>query len=210
MIYELRTVTYKPGSMPEVLSLNERTHEIFSPKYGETVGLWTAEIGALNRLWRLCAYDDYEDYRKKRVGLSKDVRWQSEHLAKVSQHILQHEARILAPVVPVQAPAAAGNIYEFRYYRTAPGQVGRYASHMERAAAIRKKHVCDVGMWVTEAGRPDEFSHLVAHPSMEARASQRAALMADAEWAEIQREIASLLVDARSEILVPLPWSKLR
>ncbi|GEM_PF-1646378 len=210
MIYEMRTVTYKPGAMSEVLSVNQKTHEIFSPKYGETLGLWTAEIGALNRLWRLCAYDDYGDYRQKRAALAKDARWQNEHLSKVSHHILQHEARMLTPVMPVQAPEAAGNIYEYRYYRTAPGQVSRYASEMERAASVRKKHVCDVGMWITEAGLPDEFSHMVAHPSMEARTAQRAALMADAEWAEIQSEIAQLLVDARSEILVPLAWSKMR
>jgi len=210
MIYEMRTVTYKPGAMSEVLSVSQKTHEIFSPKYGETLGLWTAEIGALNRVWRLCAYDDYEDYRQKRAGLAKDARWQSEHLSKVSQHIVQHETRILSPVVPVQAPVAAGNIYEYRYYRTAPGCVARYGSEMKRAAAIRKKHVCDVGMWITESGLPDEFSHMVAHPSMEARTSQRAAMAADAEWADIQSEIAPLLVDARSEILVPLAWSRLR
>lgn len=210
MIYEMRTVTFKPGSMSEVLSVNQQTHRIFSPKYGETLGLWTVEIGALNRLWRLCAYDSHEDYRQKREGLSKDARWQNEHLSKVSQHLVQHETRILTPVMPVQAPEAAGNIYEYRYYRTAPGQASRYASQMERAASIRKKHVCDVGMWIAESGQPDEFSHMVAHPSMEARTSQRAAMAADAGWADIQSEIAPLLVDARSEILVPLAWSKMR
>lgn len=210
MIYEMRTITIKPGAMPEVLSLSQKTHEILSPRYGETVGFWTAEIGALNRLWRLSVYDSFEDYREKRDGLSKDARWQSEFLSKVSPHLLHRETRILKPVMPVQAPEAAGNIYEYRYYRTVPGQISQYASHMARAAAIRKNHVCDVGMWITEAGLPDEFSHMVAHPSMDIRTSQRAALMADAEWAEIQREIASLIFDARSEILVPLAWSELR
>ena len=210
MIYELRTVTYKPGSMPAILSVNEKTHQIFSPKYGETLGLWTGEIGALNRLWRLCAYDSHDDYRQKREGLSKDARWQNEHLSKVAQHLVQHETRILTPVVPGQAPEADSNIYEYRYYRTAPGQASRYAAEMARAAAVRSRHVCDVGMWITESGQPDEFSHMVAHPSMEARTAQRAALMADAEWADIQSEIAALLVDARSELLVPLAWSKMR
>ncbi len=210
MIYELRTVTYKPGSMPAILSVNEKTHQIFSPKYGETLGLWTGEIGALNRLWRLCAYDSHDDYRQKREGLSKDARWQNEHLSKVAQHLVQHETRILTPVVPGQAPEADSNIYEYRYYRTAPGQASRYAAEMARAAAVRSRHVCDVGMWITESGQPDEFSHMVAHPSMEARTVQRAALMADAEWADIQSEIAALLVDARSELLVPLAWSKMR
>ena len=51
---------------------------------------------------------------------------------------------------------------------------------------------------------------MVAHPSMEARTSQRAAMAADAAWVDIRSEIAQLLVDARSEILVPLAWSNLR
>ncbi|MDE0408928.1 MAG: NIPSNAP family protein [Alphaproteobacteria bacterium] len=209
MIYEMRTVTLKAGAMPDFLALNRESRSILT-EYGTIEGMWVTEIGALNRVWRLCSYDSHEDYRNRRAALAADTRWQNEYLSKVSQHLLNHETRIMNPVGPLQAPGGTGNIYEYRYYRTAPGSVARYASLMERSVAVRRKHVHDVGMWTTESGQPDEFSHMIAHSSLEARTSERAAMNADAEWVELHREMVPLLMDARCEIILPVSWSNLQ
>lgn len=59
-------------------------------------------------------------------------------------------------------------------------------------------------MWITEIGSLDEFTHMVAYPSMAAREEQRSAMIADAEWSRIHKEITQYVEDARVELLLPV------
>jgi hypothetical protein len=50
MIYELRTYTLKPGTLPEYLKHHEETgRPIRGDRYGTLVGGWTTEFGTLNQ-----------------------------------------------------------------------------------------------------------------------------------------------------------------
>jgi hypothetical protein len=114
---------------------------------------------------------------------------------------------VKAPV----APAAAGNIYEFRNYRTKTG--GAVKQWLDAFTAVlphREKYSKIVGLWHTEAGQPNEVCHLWAYPSLNARAEARANAMKDPAWQEFVGKNSLLLEEMHSTIMLPTPHSPLK
>ena len=206
MLHELQTFAVKSGALGEMLAENRSAMEIARPHGGTLEGSWTSEIGALNRFWNLWSYQDLNQRQEMWAGIAKNSRW-TEH--RLSSCVLRRDSRIMTPTAPLKAPEATGNVYEYRYYRTTIGDASRLADLMTEAIPTRAAYVHDVGMWITEIGRLDEFSHMVADTSMAAREEQRSAMIADAEWSRIHKEITQYVEDARVELLLPVSGSAL-
>ena len=66
MIYELRTYTLKPGTVPEFLELFDKEMKPIITKYLNLVGYWYTEIGELNQVVHLWASEDLEQRAKQR------------------------------------------------------------------------------------------------------------------------------------------------
>jgi hypothetical protein len=111
--------------------------------------------------------------------LARNARWVKEYLPLNTEIVVRQDIRLLNPVVGPFAPAATPNVYEFRSYRTKPGAVRQWAELMQKVLPLREKYSKIVGLWITEAGQPDEACHIWAYRDLNHRAQVRAAAVAD-------------------------------
>ena len=98
MIVEQRTYRLHTGKVPEYLRIyGEQGRAIQEPILGHMVGWFTAnDIGELNRVVHLWAYDDLEDRARRRAQLAADPAWQ-QVVAQLQPQIREQESTILSP-----------------------------------------------------------------------------------------------------------------
>jgi hypothetical protein len=98
MIVEQRTYRLHTGKVPEYLRIyGEQGRAIQEPILGHMVGWFTAnDIGELNRVVHLWAYDDLEDRARRRAQLAADPAWQ-QVVAQLQPLIREQESIILSP-----------------------------------------------------------------------------------------------------------------
>lgn len=109
MIVEERSYTTHPGKALEYIRrYEEEGLAIQRPILGHLVGYFTSEIGALNQVVHLWAYQDLADRAARRAKLLADPRWKL-YAAKVVPLLLTQENRIFVPA-PF-SPWASGPAY---------------------------------------------------------------------------------------------------
>jgi hypothetical protein len=97
MIVEERIYTAQPGKSLEYLRMYEAEGlAIQRPILGNLVGYFTTEVGTLNQIVHLWAYDDLADRATRRAKLLADPRWKA-YAAKVVPLLLTQENKILVP-----------------------------------------------------------------------------------------------------------------
>ena len=76
MLIEMRTYTCLPGKLPALLALVEEQGMPLQVKHlGRCIGFYTTEVGTLNQLVQLWAYDDAADREARRTQLWADPDW---------------------------------------------------------------------------------------------------------------------------------------
>ena len=97
MIVEERVYTLVPGGVPEYLRLyQEFGMEIQKPNLGHMVGYFHTEIGTLNQIVHMWAYDSLDERTRRRAELGADPGWQ-DYVKKIRPLILSQESKILIP-----------------------------------------------------------------------------------------------------------------
>jgi hypothetical protein len=97
MIVEERTYTLHPGKVPEYLALYEREGlALQRAALGTLVGYFSTEVGTLNQVVHLWAYQDLEDRSRRRAELLADPDWQA-YFARVAPLLQAMESRLLVP-----------------------------------------------------------------------------------------------------------------
>ena len=78
MIYDMRTYTCRPGTVPLQIKLWE-DHGMSAQKrhLGEPVCYGIAEVGELNTFVHIWAYTSHADREKKRAAMQADPEWQN-------------------------------------------------------------------------------------------------------------------------------------
>lgn len=211
MIQELRIYTARPGGAPE-LARNSGTvaRDIRGDKYGKLEGYWLTEIGALNQVMHLWSYTDLNERARLRAELSRNERWSKEYLPLVRGGLVRQDIRLMNPIIAPRQPDTQGNIYEMRAYRTKPGAAREWCNHIMEAMPVREKYSKPVGLWITEAGQPNEVVHIWAYPDLNARAAARAAAVQDPGWQAFLKKAGSLLEDMSSTIMLPSAHSPMK
>ena len=211
MIYELRTYTVKQGTLAEVAKhAGTVGRDIRGDNYGKLEGYWMSEIGQLNQVMHLWSYADLNERAHLRAELGKNARWASEYVPVTRPNLIRQEVRLLNAVVGPVAPASPGNVYELRAYRTRPGASRQWADLMVGGLKVREKYSKIVGLWITEAGQPNEVCHIWAYADLNARAAVRAAVSKDPGWQELLGKGAPLLEEMHSTIMLPAAHSPLK
>jgi NIPSNAP protein len=211
MIYELRTYTVKQGTAPEMAKTAGTVgRDIRGDNYGKLEGYWVSEIGHLNQLMHLWSYSDLNERARLRGELGKNKRWTSEYIPLTRQNLIRQEVRLLNAVVAPKAPATTPNVYELRAYRCKPGMSRPWADLIAGVLPVREKYSKIVGLWVTEAGQPNEAVHIWAYPDLNARAAARAGAMKDPGWQEFLGKSAPYLEELNSTIMMPAAHSPLK
>ena len=97
MIVEERIYRLHPGKAPAYLRAYEQDGlQVQLEILGRLVGYFHTDIGPLNHVVHLWAYDDLNDRSARRGRLAADARWQA-YLPKVRDFIVEQESRILLP-----------------------------------------------------------------------------------------------------------------
>jgi hypothetical protein len=145
-----------------------------------------------------------------RGELNENPRWNTEYRPLIRPHLIRQDIRLLNPVVGPVAPAGTPNVYEFRNYRTRPGAVRQWVDLMVKTLPLREKYSRIVGLWITEAGQPNEVCHIWAYKDLNHRAQVRAEAVKDPQWQAFLNESAPLLDELHSTIMLPAPHSPLQ
>lgn len=98
MIVDHRTYTLRPGTIGEYVKLYEAEGlAIQSRHLGKPLGWYTSmDIGMLNQIVHLWAYEDLADRARRRAAMQADPEWQA-FLKKITPMIITMENKILAP-----------------------------------------------------------------------------------------------------------------
>lgn len=97
MIYEERSYRLKPGAVPAYLALVENEGlPIQRGHLGQLIGYFHTEIGTLNQVVHIWAYESLDDRERRRAALMQDPRWLA-FIPKLQPLIDVMESRILKP-----------------------------------------------------------------------------------------------------------------
>jgi hypothetical protein len=92
MIYELRTYDIRPGTLPEVEQRFADAIEV-REKYSPLVGFWHTELGPLNQVLHMWAYEDLNERARIRAEAAKEEKWPP----RVTEFCIRQESKILVP-----------------------------------------------------------------------------------------------------------------
>ena len=95
MIYEIRTYQIEPGSLAEVEKRFAEAYD-YRKKYSELTGFFHTEIGPLNEIVHIWAYEDLADRERRREALIADPKWLAV-LPRIQSHIEMMENKIMKP-----------------------------------------------------------------------------------------------------------------
>jgi hypothetical protein len=97
MFVEQRTYTTHPGQWRAYLALYEaKGLEIQSRILGRLVGYYYSELGELNQIVHMWAYDDMNERSMKRALLMQDSGWLA-YVAEMLPLLQKQESQILKP-----------------------------------------------------------------------------------------------------------------
>jgi hypothetical protein len=96
MIYELRTYTVKPESLPQLMALWGSEGAPLIEEHLPCVGVWTSESGVLNKVYHLYAWESYEARESARKRFYENKAAQ-QYVAKVKPLYVQQESNIMSP-----------------------------------------------------------------------------------------------------------------
>jgi hypothetical protein len=97
MLYEMRTYRLKTGTVPAYVKLVAEEGIALQKAYlGTLVGYFTSEIGPLNEIVHVWAYDSLDERARRRAALNADPAWQA-FLPKIQALIEVMENKILLP-----------------------------------------------------------------------------------------------------------------
>jgi hypothetical protein len=97
VIVDHRTHELQPGRVRDFLALYEKEGLPVRTKYlGRLVGYFTSEIGNVNEIVHIWAYDDLADRTKRRAAMAADPAWQA-YLQKSWEFLKTVNNKILVP-----------------------------------------------------------------------------------------------------------------
>lgn len=206
MIYEMRTYTLKPGTVP-------RAEEAFAERIAERVklsplgGFWRTEVGTLNQIIHVWPYKDTNERAKIRAEAIEKKIWPP----KIADFVLDMESKILlgAPFSPNFAPGEHGGIYEFRTYTFAAGMIPkvieRWSAHIKPRVALSPL----IFAGFSDIGDLNQWVHVWAYKNMGERERIRGEAVAKGIWPP-PRDESVVMFRQQSTLAIPAKFSPLR
>ena len=97
MLIELRTYTTHPGKLRDYLALYQSEGFVIQQRIlGRVVGYYSSEIGELNQVIHLWAYEDLKERSERRAALLADPDFKT-YVQKMMPLLVRQESRILTP-----------------------------------------------------------------------------------------------------------------
>ncbi|MGC1818943.1 MAG: NIPSNAP family protein [Casimicrobiaceae bacterium] len=204
MRLDVATLSIHTGKAAAVQS---RVEQYF--KAGQGAGTlcasWTTEIGDLNRVLVLRAFDDSVALHaeRERMLVSGDIFGASEYLIDVA-----FEAYAPFPYFPPQLSGSFGGVYEFRVYRIKPSGIKPVLAAWEMALPPRTRLSPIVFVGYALDGVTPRMLHICPYRDLAERTRVRAEAVASGEWPPKGGPDWLTVMD--STICVPAAFSPLR
>ncbi len=212
MIYEVRTYDIKPKSLGEVEKRFGEAYE-HRKQLSPLAAFWHTEIGPLNQIIHVWPYKDLAEREKIRNAAVAGGNWPP----KIGEFLVNMRSEIFIPFAfsPEIKPGKMGPYFEMRTYTFAPGELGKVQKVWEKALPERVKISPLVGVWYSELGGLNRFTHIWAYPSLDARNETREKATATGAWppsAYAKREGMpdALLIAQENKIVMPSAFSPLQ
>ena len=202
MIYEFRTYTLKVGSMGKFEENFAKALPI-REKHSKLTACWHTEIGLLNQIIHVWAYDDMKHRAEVRAAAAAEPGWPP---PGDDEHILKMETEIVMPA-PFQGaiePGHHGNFFEMRYYDTLPNAMPEIMDVWGAKLPSRLKYSPLFFCGSTDMGSLNRLIHIWAYEDMKQRSEIRAASVAAGDWPPAT---GKFLVTMNNKIMVPSSFS---
>lgn len=109
MLVEMRSYILHAGKLAPFMQLMEAEGiRIEAPILGGLAGFYSSEVGALNKVVHLWAYDSFEERQRRRALLAAEPAWQA-FLPKVLPLIREMQNELLNPA-PFSPPPPRGHL----------------------------------------------------------------------------------------------------
>jgi hypothetical protein len=205
MIIEMRTYTLQPGTLAEV---EKRFGEALPAreKYSKLAAFWHTEVGPLNRIIHVWAYDSFEQRSTVRAASVKAGDWPPPIREFVTD--MQSELFLPAPFSPALEPRQIGPLFEMRQYTLAPGAIPGLIERWSEKIEARTKFSPLVGGWYSEFGALNKWVHIWAYKDAAERFSVRAAAAAGGNWPA--RNPPGVVIKQENALLLPASFSPIR
>ena len=205
MIIEMRTYQLKPGSVPE---FEKRFGDALPARqeYSKLGALWHTEVGPLNEVTHVWAYDSLDQRMQVRGAAVKAGVWPP----PTSEFVLNMQSEIFlpAPFSPPLTPRAVGPLFEIRTYTIAPGaipaMIDRWAAKIEERVKLSPL----VGAWYSEIGGLNKWVHIWAYADMNERQRIRGEAVARGIWPP--GSPAGTLLKQETKLVLPAACSPLQ
>jgi hypothetical protein len=205
MIIEMRTYTLQPGMVAEV---EKRFGEALPvrEKHSKLAAFWHTEVGPLNRIIHVWAYDSFEHRSTVRAAAMKADGWPPPIREFVTD--MQSEVFLPAPFSPALEPRQIGPLFEMRQYTLAPGAIPGLIERWSEKIEARTKFSPLVGGWYSEFGALNKWVHVWAYKDAAERTRVREAAAASGNWPA--RNPPGVVIRQENALLLPASFSPIR
>jgi hypothetical protein len=206
MIYEIRTYNLRPGAVDEY----ERRFAAAYPvraKYSPLYGFWHTEIGPLNQLVHIWAYESLQQRADVRAAAAKDP---SGAWPPPNRDLLRsQESEILRPIKGMtewKEPQQWGGLYELRRYSYPGTALATITEKYSAALAAREAIYPVAGIWTSDLGNLNRLYQLFPYKDWAHRDELRAEFARTRVW-PVHTEVHAVNWLVRH--MVPAPFSPL-
>jgi hypothetical protein len=182
VIYEIRTYNLRPGQVREYEKRFAESYPV-RQKYSSLYGFWHTEIGPLNQLVHIWAYESLQQRADIRAAAAEDPsgKWPP----NATELALSQENDILIPISTMQhrtGPQEWGSLYELRMYTYPAGEIARVADTFAEALAAREALYPVAGIWTSDVGNLNRLYQLFPYKNWAHRDELRAEFRSKGIW----------------------------
>ena len=204
MIYEFRTYTLHPRTLPEFI---KRWTDALEPrlKLSPLAAFWYTEIGPLNQVVHVWPYENALERSRIRAEAVKLGIWPP----KTAEFITDMRSDIFEPLPfsPPLQPASVGPFFEMRSYVLKPGGTPKMAERWKEYLPARVKLSPLVGVFASDIGGLNQWMHIWAYKSLDERMEVRRKASSAGIWPPPGD---SPVVTQASKIMLAAPFSPIK
>lgn len=201
-LYDLTTLQIAVTAHASTLQALERA---LPAAGGRLLGCWTSDVGMLNQVFVLRAFDD-----PAALWAAREALLAGEAPLGVGEGLESVDAGTYAPFpfLPPIAPGRHGRCYELRTYGLKHGRLPATIAAWRDAVPARSRISPLVGALHALDGTLPRFLNIWAYPSADARAAARTEAVSQKVWPPVGGP--ANLTQMRSTLAVPAPFSPLQ
>lgn len=226
MYVEQRMYTTHPGKLPAWLKAYEEIGGPCSARHvGPLIGMFTVEVGQINRVLFLRGFDDIDDRERGLAAREADPEWARFRGESAKTGALMMQENKLLKTVPFSPLQKAGQPFErkiegqamfvdHRTYDFHPGKANAWIdAYRDIGKPVQDRLLGQLLMFtVTECGPINQAVFMWAYSSLGDRDRRRTQMMSDPGWAEFQKATAPIgaLKQQTTMVLKPVSFSPIR